>query len=55
MRLYDKLPHFVYLNNEKYFDQRTGNPIWPGQNGGAKKDGYVDGEGKEDIVKAGVE
>ena len=51
----DYIKYKDVFNNKKYFDQSTGNPIWPGQNGDPNKDGYVNGECKQDILKAGVE
>lgn len=51
----DYLKYEKVFTNEKYFDQSTGNTIWPGMNGDPNIDGFINGERSADVLKAGVE
>ena len=51
----DYIKYKTVFDNEKYYDQNTGKVKWPGEYGDKNKDGYVNGERKKDVLKAGEE
>ncbi|KIS09064.1 hypothetical protein [Streptococcus equi] len=40
-------------DNPKYFDPKTGNEYWPGQNGDPNLDGFLNGEFKNTKLQSG--
>ncbi len=55
----NKIPDELYLkhknvfDNPKYYDQKTGWPIWPGQNGDPNIDGFLNGKYTNEMLQPG--
>lgn len=47
------LQHKDVFDNRNYYNQKTGEPIWPGQNGNCHKDGFLNGIYVSDNLKPG--
>ncbi len=47
------LKHKNVFDNPKYYDQKTGWPIWPGQNGDPNIDGFLNGKYTNEMLQPG--